>query len=250
MAIVLKNKRNDLIPAKDINLSFVTERWRTLICREHNSRQFLLRRQFEVCVFYHAAAELKSNDLGIAGSEAFADYRRQCLTWEECQPLLTAYCSKVGLPSTAKEFSEHLRTQLAETAERVDRGYPKNEGAIVIGPDGVPVLKRTQARVIPKSAEALIAAAVGRMPERNLLDILANTEYWTNFTRHFAPLSGSDAKLERAVERYILTVFAIGCNLGPNQAARHMAGSVSAHMLSWVNRRHVTAEKLDAAQRE
>ena len=124
MAIVLKNKRNDLIPAKDINLSFVTERWRTLICREQNGRQFLLRREFEVCVFHHAAAELKSNDLGIAGSEAFADYRRQCLTWEECQTLLPAYCSKIGLPSTAKEFIEHLRTQLAETAERVDRGYP------------------------------------------------------------------------------------------------------------------------------
>ena len=75
------------------------------------------------------------------------------------------------------------------------------------------------------------------MPERHLLDILANTEYWTSFTRHFAPLSGSDPKLERPVERYILTVFAIGCNLGPNQAARHMAGLVSAHMLSWVNRR-------------
>ena len=250
MDIVLRHRRTDLIPAQDINLSFVTERWRNLVYREHGGRQFLLRRQFEVCVFYHVAAELKSNDLSIAGSEAFADYRRQCLTWEECQPLLTAYCSKVGLPSTAKEFSEHLRKQLAETAERVDQGYPKNEGAIVIDSHGVPVLKRNRARVIPKSAEALSAAVVGRMPERHLLDILANTEYWTNFTRHFAPLSGSDSKLERAVERYILTVFAIGCNLGPNQAARHMSGLVSAHMLSWVNRRHITVEKIEAAQRD
>jgi hypothetical protein len=181
MDIVLRHRRTDLIPAQDINLSFVTERWRNLVYREQGGRQFLLRRQFEVCVFYHVAAELKSNDLSIAGSEAFADYRRQCLTWEECQPLLTAYCSKVGLPSTAKEFSEHLRKQLAETAERVDRGYPKNEGSIVIDSHGVPVLKRNRARVIPKSAEALCAAVVSRMPERHLLDILANTEYWTNF---------------------------------------------------------------------
>lgn len=250
MALVLRHGRADLIPAKDIDLSFATERWRTLMCREDDGRQLLLRRQFEVCVFFHVAAELKSNDLSIAGSEAFADYRRQCLTWEECQPLLTEYCSKVGLPSTAKGLTGHLRTQLAETAKRVDQGYPQNDGAIVIDSDGVPVLKRTRARVIPESAEALGAAVVSRMPERHLLDILANTEYWTNFTRHFAPLSGSDSKIDRAVERYILTVFAIGCNLGPNQAARHMAGLVSAHMLSWVNRRHVTIEKLEAAQRD
>jgi TnpA family transposase len=250
LTIVLGRRRANLIPANDVDLSFATERWHKLIYRERNGSQFLLRRQLEVCVFYHVAAELKSNDLSIAGSEAFADYRRQCLTWDECQPLLNEYCSKVGLPSTAKEFTEHLRTQLAETAKRVDQGYPENDGAIVIDSDGVPILKRTRARVIPKSAEALCAAVVSRMPERHLLDILANTEYWTNFTRHFAPLSGSDPKLDRAVERYILTVFAIGCNLGPNQAARHMAGLVSAHMLSWVNRRHVTIEKLEAAQRD
>ena len=250
LTIVLQYRRADSIPAKDIDLSFATERWRSLMCRERDGRQFLLRRQFEVCVFCHVAAELKSNDISIAGSEAFADYRRQCLTWEECQPLLNEYCSKVGLPSTAKGLTEHLRTQLAETAMKVDQGYPTNEGAIVIDSGGVPVLKRARARVVPKSAEALSAAIVSRMPERHLLDILANTEYRTGFARHFAPLSGSDPKLDRAVERYILTVFAIGCNLGPNQAARHMAGLVSAHMLSWVNRRHVTIDKLEAAQRD
>src|SRR5664279_2154226 len=54
----------------------------------------------------------------------------------------------------------------------------------------------------------------------------------------------TDPKLDRAAERYLQTVFAIGCNLGPTQAARHMAGAVSAHMLSFVNRRHFTVEKL------
>ncbi len=82
------------------------------------------------------------------------------------------------------------------------------------------------------------------MPTRNLLEILINMEHWTNFTRHFGPLSGTDPKFDRAAERYLQTVFAIGCNLCPTQAARHMAGAVSAHMLSFVNRRHFTVEKL------
>ena len=85
------------------------------------------------------------------------------------------------------------------------------------------------------------------MPERNLLDILSNVQFHTRWTRHFGPLSGSDPKLERAVERYLLTLFTYGCNLGPAQAARHMRGLVSGHMLSFVNRRHINAKKLDGA---
>ena len=113
-----------------------------------------------------------------------------------------------------------------------------------------PVLSRVTAREIPESAITLQANITQKMPTRNLPDILVNIEHWTNFTRHFGPLSGSDPKIDRAAERYIQTVFAIGCNLGPHQAARHMSGTVSAHMRSFVNRRHITVEKLEAAQRE
>ncbi|MEB1303896.1 Tn3 family transposase, partial [Xanthomonas campestris pv. campestris] len=73
---------------------------------------------------------------------------------------------------------------------------------------------------------------------------------WTRWPRHFGPLSGSDAKIEQPTERYVLTAFTYGCNLGPAQAARHLRGAVSAHMLSFVNRRHVDANKLAAACRD
>ncbi len=48
----------------------------------------------------------------------------------------------------------------------------------------------------------------------------------------------------------MLTAFTYGCNLGPAQAARHLRGAASAHMLSFVNRRHVDANKLAAACRD
>jgi hypothetical protein len=58
------------------------------------------------------------------------------------------------------------------------------------------------------------------MPERSLLDILAIVNFWTQWARHFGPLSGSAPKLADLVQRYILTAFTFGCNLGPAQAAR------------------------------
>ena len=49
---------------------------------------------------------------------------------------------------------------------------------------------------------------------------------------------------------YILTTFGYGCNLGPNQTARHTRGLVTSHMLSYTNRRHVDATKIAAANRD
>lgn len=88
------------------------------------------------------------------------------------------------------------------------------------------------------------------MPARHVLDIMANIEHWIQFTRHFGPMSGSDPKLKEPAERYLMTIFAMGCNLGPNQAARHLAGNVTPHMLSYTNRRHLPLDKLDKANRE
>src|SRR3546814_3267017 len=79
---------------------------------------------------------------------------------------------------------------------------------------------------------------------------MANIENWPHFTRHFCPISGHEPKIKQATERYLQTIFAMGCNLGPNQAARHFVGEVSPHMISRANRRHVTVEKLEAANRE
>src|SRR5919202_1419610 len=97
------------------------------------------------------------------------------------------------------------------------------------------------------SAQALEAALLERMPERNILDMLANVAHWTNWPRLLGPLSDAEPKLADPVQRYILTVFAYGCNLGPTEAARHMQGLATAHELSFTNRRHVSVAQLEAA---
>ncbi|MDT9166020.1 Tn3 family transposase, partial [Escherichia coli] len=78
------------------------------------------------------------------------------------------------------------------------------------GAQGEPILKRVTAKEVPPSALALQSAIETRVPHRNLLDVLANIEHWTGFTRHFGPQSGNDPKLRNARERQLLTVFAMG----------------------------------------
>jgi TnpA family transposase len=231
-------------------LGFCSDRWRKLIQRPDSQGPPTNRRFLEVCVFSHLASELKSGDTCIAGSEAFADYRDHLVPWSECETRLADYCAKVGIPASANECIAQIKQTLTDTAARVDAAFPDLKTDVTIGKDGEPVLRRVQAREIPSSAIALHSSVLREMPIRHLLDILANIEHWTHFTRHFGPISGHDPKIKQATQRYLQTVFAMGCGLGPNQAARHFVDEVSPHMLSRVHRRHMTVEKLEAAHRE
>lgn len=234
----------------DVDLSFASERWRKLVRRSHGLGNPTNRRFLEVCVFSHLSSDLRCGDICIEGSEAFADYRQQLLTWEQCKERLAEYCDRLDLATSAQAFVGDLKALLEETAQRVDQAFPEHAGDVVIGSNGEPTLRKVMARDVPASAVALQATIESRNPTRNLLDILANIEHWTGFTRHFGSLSGDDPKLKQARERYLLTVFAMGCNLGPTQAARHLSNGVTPHQLSYANQRHISLDQLDNACRD
>ena len=238
------HRRGEWLP-NEIDLSFATTQWKKLVVVRQGETLKISRRHFEVCVFSHLASEFKSGDICVIGSEDYADYREQLLPWSDCQPKIDEYCQNLGFPNNTDDFVKHLKSWLEETANTVDEGYPNNT-QVIINEQGEPVLKRPTKKIESASVKALESLIKERISEKNLIDILKNVDYWTNFTRHFGPLSGSDPKLEQATERYLLTVFTYGCNLGPNQAARHMGGIVTSHMISFVNRRHISLSKLNA----
>jgi TnpA family transposase len=143
----------------------------------------------------------------------------------------------------------HLRSLLANTAVRVDQGYPHNT-ALTIMPTGTVTLKRAPRHDPPHSALALEAALLDEMPVRSVLEGLSNVQHWTNFARYFRPLSGSEPKLVEPLAKYLLTVFGYGANLGATQLARHVRANISAQTFGRINARHISTEGLDRGVRE
>ena len=107
-----------------MDLSFASERWVKVVRRPASEGPPTNRRYLEVCVFSYLASELRSGDMCVQGSESFADYRKQLLPWEECLQRLPAYCEKMELPGTAKEFVASLKAQLEKTAQQLDEKFP------------------------------------------------------------------------------------------------------------------------------
>ena len=223
--------------------SFASEQWRKTL-RDKRRPGLLARRHLEVCVLSHLAAELRSGDIAVAGSDSYASLHDQLMSWEECQPHVADFCEQAGIPASARDLVAHFRAKLEKTAAAVDAGYPANADLRLEG--GRPVLARRKGTERRPSALTLEARILDRLPERGLLDILARTAHLTGWHRHFGPPSGSDPKIGDTMGRYVVTAFAYGGNLGPTEVARHMRG-VSAHDIYTAGNKHADASKIHRA---
>ena len=112
--------------------------------------------------------------------------------------------------------------------------------------DGDPILTPVEAAPDPEGLDHALSLIKEQLEPIEILDAFVDTEHWLNWTRHFGPISGLESKLKRARERYLLTVFCYGCNLGPVQTARSVRG-VNRFQLAFINQRHITEQFLNDA---
>ncbi|GAA1626543.1 Tn3 family transposase [Nonomuraea maheshkhaliensis] len=224
--------------------AFTSAMWRKIL-KDPDRPGMLVRRHLEVCVFSYLAAELRSGDIAVAGSDSYANLHDQLMSWGECEPQVEEFCAEAGLPTDAAELAGYYKRLLAEVAAGVDAGYPGNTDLVLEG--GRPVLRRRKGAERSKEALKLEEAVHDRLPQRDLLDILTRTAYQLGWHHHFGPASGSDPKIKEALGRYVLTVFTYGTLLGPAQVAAHMRGKVSAAELARGANQHATSEKIAKA---
>lgn len=232
----------------DLDLCFISEKWRSLVYVGKPKDRIINRRFFELCIYSYLAYDLRSGDVFIDGADSFSDYRQHLLDWEDCELLAETYLQELNFPNRAEEFVSFLKQFLSQTAQKVDKLYP-NLSDFMIDKEGVPILKKTPTVKPTKKTLKRVEKIHQKMPERSLLDIICLTHHLTGWANEFGPLSGVDSRLDNPTERYILNVFCQGTGMGPTQGAKHMkANTVTPHMLSWINRRHVTSKQLDRAK--
>jgi hypothetical protein len=73
--------------------AFASAAWRKIL-RDKDHPGMLVRRHLEVCVLSYLAAELRSGDIAVAGSDSYANLHDQLMSWEECRPLAVAFCAR------------------------------------------------------------------------------------------------------------------------------------------------------------
>jgi hypothetical protein len=223
-------------PKPLLDLSFVADKWWPLVTGNKDrgvSVSCVDRRYFELCVFSNVMLELKSGDLCVPGSDQFSDYRKELVSEDEFERGVALYGEQAGIPVDGPSFIARLRGQLEAAAKRADDTFPANEYLRI--ENGEPVLKRLSRKPEPEGLLRLEQQLAERIPTVDIIDALSDTEHWLNWSRYFGPISGHDAKLENPRERYLITTFCYGCNLGQPRPHVPSKGSTDGRCLSLTN---------------
>ena len=230
-----------------LNLSFVPDDWWECVTgqkRRSAEVTHVDHRYLEMCVLHQVSEELQSGDLYVPLGEKFRDYRSQLIPLADYQREVVTYGEQMNIPIEGKALVARLRSELEETASATDKGIPSNRHIRI--ENGEPILSPVRAYAPPNGLARFEQLLKERMAQVEILDALVDTEHWLNWTRFFGPISGLDAKLKRAWERYVLVVFCYGCNLGPVQTARSVRG-MDRFKLAFINQRHITEANLNDA---
>jgi len=141
------------------------------------------------------------------------------------------------VPTEPKAFVAVLQGKLEEAARKADQAFPENEYLRI--EKGEAILKRLRRNPDPAGLRSFERLLKDRMIPVGILDVLADTEEWLNWTRHFGPISGHDSKLANPAERYVVTTFCYGFDFGPTQTSRSIRG-LDRRQVAFVNQRHIT----------
>ena len=130
-------------------------------------------------------------DIAVAGSESYANFADQLLSWEGMRAADRRATARRGGPARrgAAEATAALRAQLEEGGRAGRRGVSaQHRPGHRRGPAGA----QTPARGRERRASALaLEAALGRAAaQRGILDILTRTAYAIGWHRHFGQASG------------------------------------------------------------
>ncbi len=185
-----------------LDLDWIPNKWWQLITNQKTRKSYpdsINRRYFEMCVFSQVMWELKSGDLYVENSDAFADYRTQQISWTEYQANIDDFGKLVDLPVEPFAFVAHVKNWLLEITHKTDQSFPNNQSVRL--EQGRPVITRPKKKVDSQKLARIESLIASRVKPVNLLDILTDTELWLNWTQYFHLLSGHDSKIEDSVSR-------------------------------------------------
>lgn len=227
---------------------WLPEKWKNMVLvREKHSHGFeaINRKYLELWIFRHVQQELLSGDLYVPHSEHYNDYREQLIDDLTLSEELEDFSEQVELPlNDGREFVQFLKLWHSDECRRIDHDFPKNTSAEIV--DGRLILRQKKKKLPSEAIERVDELITRRMKNTSIIDLLTDTEKWTQLHNGFYPLSGNQSKIEELGKRFITTLFCYGCNLGPTQTQRSVK-NFTRRQVAWLNLKHVTEARLENA---
>lgn len=234
---------------KCLSLSWIPDSWWKLVTEKNNRDENKFpekvnRRHFEVCLFTQVMWDLKSGDVYFEGGDKYSDFREQLISWEDYHKNKGQFGQQVNLKTKEDDFVKELKELMHKIIAETDKSFPDNQYVKIVNHE--PVISKLEKIKYPEQKKKIDALIEERLEPVNILDVISDSDFWLKWTKHFGLLSGHDSKIENPNERYLLSAFCYGCNIGPTQLSRSF-GDVTRKQISLINQHHVTETKIENA---
>ena len=228
------------------DLDWLTPRWRKHVFHKMGRGQppLIDRRYFEIAVMCQVKDELKSGDLFVPGGEKFNDYREQLVNDEDFRAEIEEYEKTSGVLTDADAFIDELKSKLTTLSLEVDARFPGNVSARLEN-DRL-VLTRHRREEPSDALKKLDQLIADRMEPVSIIDVLIDSVRWTDLTKFFRPLAGTDPKISDLLGRVVATLLCYGCNLGASQTERSLKDTKRRNV-AWINVKYVSEDILHRA---
>ncbi|HET9080782.1 MAG TPA: Tn3 family transposase [Trebonia sp.] len=205
---------------------------------------------YELCVLIALREALRRREVYVQGAGRWKDPDEDLPG--DFEDNRDVHYSELGKPLDATQFVNGLRSRLDEGLTRLNRALARNTtgGVRIITRKGSPWVSVPKLDKLPepKNLTKLKAEVQRRWGTIDLLDILKDTAFITDFNDCFASVATREV-LDRATlnRRLLLVLFALGTNMGIRQMAVTGEHGVGEAELRHVRSTFVTRENLRAA---
>jgi TnpA family transposase len=234
----------------EVPMEAITENWRSFVIEKcpMTSEERINCMNYEVAILEQLKKPLSCKRLWVKGSYSFRDPKEDFP--KDFDDRKEYYYQLLNLPLCPKEFIKELKDELRLEMQGLNDSILENALVKITGDNK----KKARIRItpyipqeLPINLHILQRAINKRFSTINLIDILKETSFRTNFTDQFQSITNKDSiDKDKLLKRLLLCLYGIGSNTGLKRVSGANAES-SYSNLRYVKRRYINADNVRAA---
>lgn len=191
------------------------------MCKESEGERKIHRRYYELCALHQFQRGSKCKEVWVDGAFAYRNPSEDLpQDWDEIARRAAHY-QKLGEPSEPRDFIERLRHRLTQALAHFNRQLPTLSHVRIRDPKpdrpeaGVLVIDKLPRQSEPTSLGVIKDAIQRQYGMLELLEVFAEADRITNFTRFFEHSGTKQVRSRRQLQPLVLfALFAEGTSLG------------------------------------
>ena len=235
---------NETLPIEGI----LHARWKqSVLEKDEYGNEIIGKINYEICVLQALREKLKCKEIWVVGAEKYQNPEKDLP--EDFEKKRKEYYELLNQPLNVETFLDSLKTLLTKSLQALNSNVLINSKVKISSQKGGRIIiTPAEAQKEPMNLSSMKNELMKKWPMTNLLDILKETDFFTDFTDQFKS-TGIRENFNKEVlkRRLLLTLYGLGTNTGLKRIVKACNNTENYDDLRYIKRKYITRENLRTA---